>query len=47
VISTCWYDNTENNPNQFHHPPIGIPFGTASDKEMCVVNMGVVYETPQ
>jgi hypothetical protein len=47
VFSTCWYDNTENNPNQFHQPPIGIPFGTASDKEMCVVNLGVVYDKLQ
>jgi hypothetical protein len=47
VISTCWYDNTEVNPNQIYHPAIGIPFGTASDKEMCQLDMGVVYEKPQ
>jgi len=47
VISKCWYDNTENNPNQFNHPPLGILWGAASDKEMCEVDMGLVYEKPE
>jgi hypothetical protein len=44
IDSTCWYDNTENNPNQFNRPPIAIPFGSASDREMCEVDLGLVYE---
>ena len=47
VVSTCLYNNSESNPYQFNHPPIAIPFGPVSNREMCEVDMGLVYESTQ
>ena len=44
VRSTCVYDNTANNPNQIHAPPIDVPFGTVSDREMCQLTLGLTVE---
>lgn len=35
IHTTCRYDNSAANPNQFNDPPADIVFGAAADKEMC------------
>jgi hypothetical protein len=40
----AFYDNSEDNPRQFHRPPIDIPFGPTSDKEMCQLTVGLTYD---
>lgn len=34
IRTTCLYDNSELNPNQFNFPPKDVAFGTAADHEM-------------
>jgi hypothetical protein len=41
----AFYDNSENNPRQLNHPPIDIPFGPVSDKEMCQLTVGLTHDT--
>ncbi|MFO0740596.1 MAG: hypothetical protein U0270_32165 [Labilithrix sp.] len=36
---TCEYDNTEQNPRQFNHPPIDVKSGRTSRDEMCQLTM--------
>jgi hypothetical protein len=36
---TCEYDNTENNPRQFNHPPADVKSGRTSRDEMCQLTM--------
>ncbi len=40
-----YYDNTEDFPRQLNHPPINIPFGPVSDKEMCQITIGLTNDT--
>ncbi len=47
VATTCWYDNTADNPHQTSLPPIDVPFGRAADKEMCQLTLGLTFETPR
>lgn len=35
IRTTCVYDNSATNPNQFNTPPVDIEFGRAADHEMC------------
>ncbi len=39
----AFYDNSEGNPRQLNHPPIDIPFGPVSDKEMCQLTVGLTH----
>jgi hypothetical protein len=43
----AFYDNSENNPRQLNHPPIDIPFGRTSDKEMCQLTVGFTRDKQQ
>jgi hypothetical protein len=40
IRTTCIYDNTASNPNQFNTPPLDIEFGKAADHEMCQLTIG-------
>ncbi len=40
----AFYDNTDDFPRQLNHPPIDIPFGPVSDKEMCQITVGLTNE---
>jgi hypothetical protein len=40
----AFYDNTEDFPRQLNYPPIDIPFGPVSDKEMCQNVIGLTYD---
>jgi hypothetical protein len=40
----AFYDNSENNPHQLYHPPIDIPFGRTSDREMCQLTLGLTHD---
>ncbi len=40
IRTTCLYDNSAANEHQFHSPPQDVPFGKASDKEMCQLTIG-------
>ncbi len=44
VKISAFYDNSENNPRQLNHPPIDIPFGRTSDREMCQLTLGLTYD---
>lgn len=35
IRTSCTYDNSAANPNQFNDPPADIPFGAFADHEMC------------
>jgi hypothetical protein len=35
VHTTCTWDNSEDNPNQFNDPPEDIGFGEGTNEEMC------------
>jgi hypothetical protein len=43
----AFYDNTADFPRQLNHPPIDIPFGPVSDKEMCQNVIGLTYDRQQ
>src|SRR5581483_6400562 len=43
----AFYDNSASNPRQFNNPPIDIPFGRTSDKEMCQLTVGLTYDHQQ
>ena len=40
-----FYDNTEDFPRQLNHPPVRIPFGPTSDKEMCQITVGLTNDS--
>lgn len=35
VHTSCTWDNSENNPNQYNHPPQDIEWGEGTNEEMC------------
>lgn len=36
LVGSCTYDNSADNPNQLHDPPIDVTWGEGTDDEMCV-----------
>ncbi len=42
IHTTCRYDNTTVNPNQFNFPPQDIVFGKVADREMCQLTAGLL-----
>lgn len=40
----AFYDNSEDNPRQLNHPPIDIQSGPSSDKEMCLLTVGLTND---
>lgn len=45
ISTTCDYDNSVENPNQFNFPPQDILFGKVADREMCQLTAGMVVES--
>lgn len=41
----AFYDNTDDFVRQLNHPPIDIPFGPVSDKEMCQITVGLTHDS--
>lgn len=35
LTSTCTFDNTVDNPNQYNDPPVDVTFGEGTNQEMC------------
>jgi hypothetical protein len=35
VHTTCTWDNSEDNPNQFNEPPENVQWGEGTNEEMC------------
>lgn len=46
IRTTCTYDNSGSNPNQFNSPPRDIEFGKAADHEMCQLTISTNKLTP-
>lgn len=45
ITIRAFYDNTEDFPRQLNHPPVRIPFGPTSDKEMCQMTIGLTNDS--
>lgn len=44
ITIRAFYDNTEDFPRQLNHPPVRIPFGPTSDREMCQLTVGLTND---
>jgi hypothetical protein len=44
ITIRAFYDNTEDFPRQLNHPPVRIPFGPTSDREMCQITIGLTND---
>lgn len=42
IHTTCRYDNSVDNPNQYNFPPQDIVFGAVADREMCQLTVGLL-----
>jgi hypothetical protein len=42
-----YYNNSVDHPHQLSFPPIDIPFGRTSDREMCQATLGMSYDKQQ
>lgn len=46
IRTSCVYDNSATNPNQFNRPPLDVEFGKVADHEMCQLTIATTRLSP-